>query len=188
GSARGTVRRTRRSITDENSEGDELRARRRLHCKYPEVPPGHAGRQFWESPAHADRDANMSALSYGTDRHHSATCVGRARRGRCRGIARNASDNARLAWPLAYLQQHSTDDHVSPRVLAAKPGAFRKTQGLGRHASRPGAARATHQRATAKLFFVAALSESKQIGSAVADRRYSLARSKIASIRMRDAS
>src|SRR5205823_4797565 len=151
------VRRTRRTITDENSEGDELRARRRLHCKYSEVPTGHAGRQFWESPAHADRDANVSPLSYGTDRHHSAKGVGRARRGRCRRVARNASDNARIARSLAYLQQHSTDDHVSPRILAAKSSAFGKAQGLGRHASSTGPARTTHQRATAKLFFVAAL-------------------------------
>ena len=143
-------------LLDENSEGHAFRARRRLHCKYPEVPTGYASRQFWESPAHADRDANVPALSTGTDRHHSAKCIGRAGRRRCRGVARNASGNARIAWPLAYLQQHSADDHISPRILAAKPGAFRKTQSLGRHASSDGATRATHQRAATKLFPVAA--------------------------------
>src|SRR5262249_36843394 len=151
---RRTVCRTGGTITDKNSEGDELRARRRLHCEYPEVPPGYASRQFWESPADADRDANLSTLSCGTDRHYSARCVGRARRGRRRGLARNASGHARIARSLAYLQQHSFDDYVSPRVLAAKPGAFRKAKGLGRHAPSAGTARATHQRATAKLFSV----------------------------------
>src|SRR5262245_37796925 len=121
------------------------------------MPSGHAGRQFWKSPAHADRDANMSTLSDGTDRNHSAKRVSRAWRGGRRGTARNARDNARIARPMAYLQQHSAHDHVSPRVFAPKPGAFRKTQGLGRHASSPGAAQATHQRPTAKLFPVAAL-------------------------------
>src|SRR5215208_4012933 len=119
------------------------------------MPTGYAGRKFWKSPAHAYRDANVSAVSSGADRHNSAKRVGRARRSRCRGIARNASGYARIARPLAYLQQHSADDHVSPRVLAAKPGAVRKTQSLGRHASSHGAARAIHKRAAAELFPIA---------------------------------
>ena len=72
------------------------------------------------------------------------------------GLLGTRADNARIAWPLAYLQQHSTDDHLSPRIPAAKPGAFRKTQSLGRHASSDGAAEPTDKRTAAKLFSVAA--------------------------------
>ena len=110
-----------------------------LKCR-PDMPAGSFGNR---PPTPTEMQTCRPYLA-GTDRHHSAKCVGRAGRGRCRGVARNASGNARIAWPLAYLQQHSADDHVSPRVLAAKPGAFRKTQSLGRHASSHGAARATH--------------------------------------------
>src|SRR5947208_2138361 len=68
----------------------------------------------------------------------------------------NARDHAGTARPLACLQRHPAHDYVSPCLLAPKPGAFGKTQSLGRHAASAGATRTTDHRATAKLFFVSA--------------------------------
>src|SRR6476646_1336609 len=147
------------TIADENSQGDELRSRRCLHREHPQVPAGHAAWQFWKSRTHPDRDADLPAVSGGADRDYSTEIGGRARCSRGRGPARNARDHAGIARTLARLQRHSADDHVSPCLLAPKPGAFGKTQSLGRHAPGVGATRSTNHRATAKLFSVAALYE-----------------------------
>ena len=122
-----------------------------LKCR-PDMPAG----SFGNRPPTPTEMQTCRPYLRGTDRHHSAKCVGRARRGRCRGVARNASGNARIARPLAYLQQHSADDHVSPAYLLRNQAPSEKRKVWEDMLQVHGAARATHQRATAKLFPVAA--------------------------------
>src|SRR6266496_125652 len=116
------------------------------------MPARHAVGELWKSRANAHRDANVPALSGGANRNYSAESLGRAGRS-CRGrLAWHARSHARTARPLARLQRYPAHDHISSCLLAPKPGAFGKTQSLGRHAPSAGATRSTDHRTTAKLF------------------------------------
>src|ERR1051326_4433579 len=109
------------------------------------APPGTAGRA-----------ADLPVVPGGADRGHTTESAGRARRNRGGGPSRNARGNARIARPLARLQHNPAHDHISSRLPATEPSAFRKTQGLGRHAPGSRATRPTNHRPSAKLFSVAA--------------------------------
>ena len=134
--------------------------------EYPQVPAGYAAWQLWQSPAHPHGDADLSAVSRRTDRDYSANRLSGAGCSCCRRATWSARHNARTARPLAHLQRHFSNDYVSSCVLAPKPGAFRKTQSLGRHAPSHGTPRVTNHRTATKLFPVTGFKLSKHGKSA----------------------
>src|SRR6266487_4412777 len=115
---------------------------------------GHAGRLVWKPCTDAGRNADMSPLPHGADRHYSTESVGGAGRSCSRRSAWHTRDDARIARTLAFIQWHAVDDHLSSCIPAAKSIAFRETESLGRHAAGARATRKTDQRKTAKLFSV----------------------------------
>lgn len=97
------------------------------------MPAGYAQGQFWESAAHARRNADLPALSPSANRHHSAKGDGCS--WRC--------CDARLVWdiradeitarPLALFREYPGNGNVSSVLSVAKPSAHREKKGLGRY-------------------------------------------------------
>src|ERR1700720_1652741 len=116
------------------------------------MPAGHAGKLLRESPADPGRNANLSHVFDGADRHHS-TESHRCPRRRSGGRATwNARADARIARTLGLVRRDAVSGFLSPGVSLAKPIAVRETQSLGRHDAGIGTPRETNQREAAQLF------------------------------------
>src|SRR5687767_1848078 len=116
------------------------------------MPAGYAPRQFGKSSTDANGNADLSAVSGRTNRHHPAQGHGRARSNSRRRAARHARHHAGDAGQMAFASENTAHDHVSPLVSTAEPGAVGKTESVGRHAPGPGANWAPDQREATQLF------------------------------------